>query len=309
VPIVIALVVATVVGATLIGVLSATRHHHHHGDGDDDPGDLHGDPARLGAAIAEHSALKRFLLDRRDPRKETGLLLTVAVVLIAGAILSIGALLMMVRRQSGFARWDAAAARFGARHASSSVTNAMEYVTELGSSTVAVGLAVTVGAYSYARTRRPAIPAYLLTTVLTTMAANNVVKWIVDRPRPDLARIASHAGSSFPSGHTATAAATYAALALVLGRGRSRPTKGGLVAAAAGITAGVAASRVLLGVHWVTDVAAGTAMGWSCFAVCSVAFGGRALQFGRPVVVAQQAADHVEDAAESEAAFAGNRAR
>jgi hypothetical protein len=54
------------------------------------------------------------------------------------------------------------------------------------------------------------------------------VKWIVDRPRPDLARIASHAGSSFPSGHTATAAATYAALALVLGRGRSRPTKGGL---------------------------------------------------------------------------------
>lgn len=302
-PVLIALVVATAVGGTLIGVLSTTRRHH----GDDDPGDVHGDPARIGAAIAEHSALKRFLLDRRDPKKETGLLLTVAVVLIAVAIVSIGALLLMVRRNSGFAQWDGVAARFGARHASSAVTGAMEHVTELGSSSVALGLAATVGAYAYVRTRRIAIPAYLLTTVLSTMAVNNVVKWVVDRPRPDLARIASHAGSSFPSGHTATAAATYAALALVLGRGRSRRTKGALVAAAAGITVGVASSRVLLGVHWLTDVAAGTAMGWACFAVCSVAFGGRALQFGRPVAVAQQAADHIDGAVSSEAALIGRR--
>jgi undecaprenyl-diphosphatase len=172
----------------------------------------------------------------------------------------------------------------------------MERVTYLGSTVGALGVAVAVGGYAYWRTRRIAIPAYLLTTVLSTVTVNNVVKLIVDRPRPNLARLVSHAGSSFPSGHTAAAAATYAALALVLGRGHRRRVKAGLVAAAAGITVAVGASRVLLGVHWVTDVTAGAAMGWACFAVCSVAFGGRALEFGRPVEVAQRAADRAEAA-------------
>jgi undecaprenyl-diphosphatase len=321
VPVLIALVVATVVSAVLIGVLSTTRRHHVYGSHGGhspglhsggrsgalhDPGDVRGDPARVGVAIAEHSRLKRFLLERRDPQKETGLLLTVAVAFIAAAILSIGGLLLMVRRGSGFARWDASAARFGAEHASSDVTAAMEWITDLGGSRVALTVVALIGGWTYVRTRRLTVTAYLFTTVLSTMAVNNVVKWIVDRPRPDLARLASHAGSSFPSGHTAAAAATWAAVALVLGRGRRRRTKAALVAAAGGITVAVAASRVLLGVHWVTDVVAGAAMGWACFAVSSVAFGGRALEFGRPVEIAQRAAEEAEAA---EASGATMRAR
>jgi len=290
VPVLIALVVATVVSATLLGVLTTTRRHHHPGD---DPGNVHGDPARVGAALAEHSRLKRFLLERRDPQAETGLLLTVAIVFVAGAIVAIGALLLMVRSQSGFASWDGAAARFGAENASSGATAVMEQVTRLGSSGFAIVLAVAVGVHSYVRRRRLTGLMYLLTTVVSTVAVNNLVKFIVDRPRPNLARLVSHAGSSFPSGHAAAAAATYAAVALVLGRGRSRRVKGALVTAAAGMAVAVAASRVLLGVHWVTDVIAGTAMGWAVFAVCSVAFGGRALEFGRPVEEAQRAADDV----------------
>jgi undecaprenyl-diphosphatase len=288
VPVLIAVAVAAVVGATLIGVLSVTRRGHHDPD---DAGNVRIDAAKLGQSIAHHSRLRRFLLDRRDPQKETGLLLTIAVLVIGALIVAIGALLLMVRRNSGFARWDASAARFGAEHATSAVTDAMAHVTDLGASVVAIGLAIVVGGLYFIRTRRPAVPAYLLTTVLSTVAVNNLVKWIVDRPRPDFARLYEPHGSSFPSGHTATAAATYAALALVLGRGRSRSTKGALVAAAAGITVAVATSRVLLGVHWLTDVAAGAAMGWACFVVASIAFGGRALQVGRSVATAQEAAE------------------
>ena len=307
-PVLIALLVATVVSTVLIGVLSKVRHdhpRHHH----EDPGDVRGDPARVGAVIGEHSRLKRFLLERRDPQKETGLLLTIAVALIAGAILAIGALLLMVRRNSGFATWDAAAAQFGADHKTSGVTQVMEFVTNFGTSGYMLVVVAGVGAWAYWRTRRIAIPAYLFTTVLSTMAVNNLVKWIVDRPRPNLARLVEPAGSSFPSGHTAVAAATWAAIALVMGRGRSRPVKTTLLAAAGGITVAVAASRVMLGVHWLTDVAAGAAMGWAVFAVTSIAFGGRALRFGRPVEVAQRAADQVEAANEAQPTVGAGVAR
>jgi hypothetical protein len=55
-----------------------------------------------------------------------------------------------------------------------------------------------------------------------------------------------------------------------------------------------AESRVLLDVHWLTDVIAGLALGWAWFSVCAIAFGGRILRFG---VAAEQAA-RVADVAE-----------
>ena len=71
-----------------------------------------------------------------------------------------------------------------------------------------------------------------------------------------------------------------------MGRRRDRRTKAVLAGVAGGITVAVAMSRVLLGAHWLTDVIAGAALGWACFALCSIAYGGRLLQFGAPVEAA-----------------------
>ena len=53
-----------------------------------------------------------------------------------------------------------------------------------------------------------------------------------------------------------------------------------LIGGAVGIAVAVASSRVLLDVHWLSDVIAGLFLGWAWFAVCAIAFGGRLLRFG-----------------------------
>ena len=59
-----------------------------------------------------------------------------------------------------------------------------------------------------------------------------------------------------------------------------------LIGLAAGIPVAVAASRVLLDVHWLSDVVAGLALGWAWFAACGIAFGGRILRFGAAARIA-----------------------
>ena len=54
--------------------------------------------------------------------------------------------------------------------------------------------------------------------------------------------------------------------------------------AAVAVAIVVAASRALLGVHWLTDVIAGLIVGWSWFFVVAVIFGGRLQRFGDPAV-------------------------
>ena len=59
-----------------------------------------------------------------------------------------------------------------------------------------------------------------------------------------------------------------------------------MIAVAVGMAVAVATSRVMLGVHWLSDAIAGLAFGWAWFGACAIAFGGRLLRFGAPVETA-----------------------
>jgi undecaprenyl-diphosphatase len=151
---------------------------------------------------------------------------------------------------------------------------------------------VLIGVYHAVRRddRGPAL--YLAIVGVGVIAINNALKLIVDRDRPDVAQLAGHAGSSFPSGHSAAAAACWAAIALVVARRASRRVR--LVAGtlAAVIAVVVAATRVLLGVHWLTDVVAGVVVGWTWFLLSTIVFGGHSLRLGEPAErIAAEAAD------------------
>ena len=264
-----------VLGAVLAAIVTATgalvgRHRPGHGPGEQAAAEL----ARTRAA--------RFLRRRLDPGAATGLALTVALGLIFLAALGFGLVSDMVTSRTGLYRYDAGVAEWGATHATPLSTRLLGWLTWLGGTLVVLPLAVLVGLLEWLRRRRAAVLAFTLTVVVGQNLIANGVKLLVQRERPPVPHLADAGGFSFPSGHSAAAAATYAAVVLVLGRGRPWRVKALLAAGAAAVAAAVAASRVLLGVHWVTDVVGGVALGFGWFLVCSIAFGGALLHFAAP---------------------------
>jgi undecaprenyl-diphosphatase len=226
----------------------------------------------------------------------TGIILSIAVIIAVAGLAGVGVLLLMVRTHEGFANFDLSAAHFGATHATPTSTSWLRLMTQLGGAVVLVPATIVFAAITGRRQAAwPSIVGFLLVCVGGQFAVANLIKASVQRARPDLAHLTGFSGSSFPSGHATAAAATFAAMALIAGRGRARSTRTVLGAVAVGLTAMVAASRVLLGVHWLTDSLAGMCLGWSWFALSSIAFGGRLLRYGASAEIARDAVHSVSD--------------
>jgi undecaprenyl-diphosphatase len=256
-------------------------------------GSPHLGAAGIARRVLTHPRLARLARKPDDAERTTAMILVAVASAVVFGATALGVLLFMIRGDIGLARLDVRFATFGARHATETSTQVLRTISLLGGTTGVIAVAAVIGGVEYVRIRSRALPGFLAVVVLGQFAIANLVKWLVDRARPTIDQLTGFAGTSFPSGHATAAAATFAALALVAGRGRSDRMKAALVGAAAAIAAVVAATRVLLGVHWFTDVLGGLVIGWSWFAICSILFGGRWLHFGAPVETAERVADAV----------------
>jgi undecaprenyl-diphosphatase len=221
-----------------------------------------------------------------DPSTATGLALTVALAALVVAGVIVGILAWMVRRNVGLVDLDHAIEAWADEHATSFSDAVLGAITHLGDTATVLGVGIAISVYGFWRWRKPSIPLFVTTVVLGQVLISNTIKVTIDRARPELRPRATFTGASFPSGHTTAAAATYLAVALVLGIGSSPRLRAALGGAAVSIAVAVGCTRVLLGVHWFSDVVAGLVIGWSWFGICAVAFGGRLLRFGAPGEVA-----------------------
>lgn len=250
--------------------------------------------AKLAEEAVKRPWLRHALARRIDPGTATGLALTLALGLAIAGGLVIGVLAFLMRSSSALVAADNGAGQWGVDHATWWSTHAIQLVTDLGGTWFVIALGVVVCVAEYVRVPNRWIPVFLLTVVLGEVVLVNAIKELLHRVRPTFNPIAETLGPSFPSGHSATAATFYAAIALVLARRRGPGVRSLLAGAAAAVAAAVAASRVLLGVHWLSDVVAGLAFGWGWFALCAIAFGGRLVSFGEPAQRAAQVAERAE---------------
>lgn len=114
----------------------------------------------------------------------------------------------------------------------------------------------------------------LVVSLAIEASAFIVVTWVVGRDRPDVARLdASPVGSSFPSGHTAAAAAYVAIAVVVFWHTRNRWARLAAVMVTAVIPVVVAAARIYRGMHFLSDTVAGVVLGGGAVLLTVVVLG------------------------------------
>ena len=190
----------------------------------------------------------------------------VGVVVILGALSVFGAATEDVTQHNGLATHDAARLRLFTLHRTDFLVRASKLASTLGDPLVLAVLALVAGALFWRRGLRLALalaPTFALGASAVLAA---VTKSIVGRARPPVSlHLISETDASFPSGHATDSAAVGFAIALVLAVFVLRRPLARLASLAGGglFATAIGTSRLMLGVHWPSDVLAGLALGLS----------------------------------------------
>lgn len=135
-------------------------------------------------------------------------------------------------------------------------------ISSLGGTTVLVLLIFAACAYLVIKGAR-ARALMLATATLTGAGAIFLLKNVLGRPRPELIdHLVAAQSMSFPSGHAANSALVYLTIAALAGDvEQDHSVRIYIMAVAMSLTILIGLSRLYLGVHWPSDVAAGWAFG------------------------------------------------
>jgi undecaprenyl-diphosphatase len=229
-----------------------------------------------------HGALSR----RLDPEGRYGLRVTLFAVALLLVAIPFGLLLDQVKRNGPLIRLDTSAARHlhdWARH-SDMLVRELKILTFLGSP-VWLFIVVTPAVLWVWHRGHPRLAVFLIVTTLGGGLVDTVVKEVVGRARPSLvAPVATAHGKSFPSGHAMSSTIAYGALLLVflpaVGR-RYRPV---VIGGTLVLVLAIGFSRLALGVHYISDVVGGYALGLAWLAASTAAFSTWRVERGRPPV-------------------------
>ncbi len=214
-------------------------------------------------------------------RRGLGPLVVVTVAAIVFALLLVLVRLQWAPLES--ADHDAATSLNGLIAGDRTLVSVIKAITWLGSDGVLWSV-IGACAITLAIRKRWRLAIYLLVTGAGALVLDPVLKSLVGRLRPVVAHPIAHGiGNSFPSGHSLGSMVCYGAVLLVFlpaARGRWRVA---FIAVIATLVALIGISRILLGVHYVSDVLGGWAIGIAWLGVTASAFELTRRTAGQPV--------------------------
>jgi undecaprenyl-diphosphatase len=207
------------------------------------------------STLAERASQRRAPFFDERLNATYGWPVAVEILLLAACLAAFGALAAAVSRDDFITDWD----RDLNERLKDTHSRAVELFTHLGSFWGLLALAAVATAL-LARRRAWTDITFLLASFAGAAILNALAKAAIARPRPlfhDPSLVfRTH---SFPSGHTMGTTAVCTALAIVIAR-RTRYGPPAIAAAAAMIGL-IAASRIYLGAHYVSDVVGGVLLG------------------------------------------------
>jgi undecaprenyl-diphosphatase len=178
-------------------------------------------------------------------------------VLIAGALIGIGKLIMITHNANGNLLGDSTIPHWFAAHRTPSLNHWSDIASNLGATQdiLIVGVVTCVVFLAVTRRWRPVI--FLAVVMFGELAAFLAIAAMVKRPRPDVPHLDSNLPTSaFPSGHMAATTCLYAGLAiLVIGHARGWWRYLFLIPAVV-MPVMIAVARLYRGEHHPTDILA-----------------------------------------------------
>jgi membrane-associated phospholipid phosphatase len=164
-------------------------------------------------------------------------------------------------------------------------TRVMEFFTFIGSPAVVAGLVVLSVIVLYWQKKHWEALCMLVANV-GGVAFNEVLKWAFHRQRPEIHRLITAHGYSFPSGHSMGAIVFYGMVAYFFCLfAKSMTPKVLTCVVCVLLIVMIGGSRIYLGVHYPSDVIAGFIAGGAWLVVCIT---GLRLKVERNLVLSQQ---------------------
>lgn len=137
-------------------------------------------------------------------------------------------------------------------------TGIMTFVSFLGSATMVIVL--TLGFIFLLKNKRNS--KYITINLVLVFLLNRILKLIVARERPNVLRLVSEEGYSFPSGHAMVSMGFYGFLIyLIYTNIKNKKIKYLLITFLSILILLIGISRIYLGVHYATDIIGGFIIG------------------------------------------------
>lgn len=210
--------------------------------------------------VRRHPRLIQFLANRVDRSHFHGLPLTLLVLAFGYVLALFAGIVEDVVSADSVVAFDHTVAQLIAKFRAPELIPPFIWITALGRASV-VALLLAAACAILWLLRRPWLTVPLLVSSLGASAFTWLGKFAFHRPRPSES-VLLETSYSFPSGHATIAVAFYGFVGYVLARSASRwTTRVNLSFLAGVLILLIGLSRILLGVHYLSDVWAGYLVG------------------------------------------------